>query len=156
MHQTVGLTGYIRPLTITISLIQPYYVHPLAQQSIACQSNNLLPDSPYIARQTDALLSVTVIILTIVSFCSTIPANFTDYADNAINSQCIHYNKLTMPPRRKKLYSSTLSLPAASRILAHMWNENSSLCRSNSPRHAYLHHATGTHNNRHLLGWSLA
>ncbi len=30
------------------------------------------------------------------------------------------------------------SLPAASRILAHMWKEKSSLCLSNNPRHVYL------------------
>lgn len=45
---------------------------------------------------------------------------------------------LTSPPRRKKLYSSMLSLPATSRILAHIWKLKSSLCTSNRPRHVYL------------------
>ena len=46
--------------------------------------------------------------------------------------------QLTMPPRRKKLYSSMLSLLEASSILAHMWKEKRSLCLSNSPLHVYL------------------
>lgn len=45
---------------------------------------------------------------------------------------------LTSPPRRKKLYSSMLSFPDASRILAHMWKLNRSLWHSNSPRQVYL------------------
>ena len=45
---------------------------------------------------------------------------------------------LTTPPRRKKLYSSILSFPAASSILEHIWKENSSLWRSNRPRHVNL------------------
>ena len=45
---------------------------------------------------------------------------------------------LTTPPLRKKLYSSMLSFPAASRILEHIWKENSSLWRSNKPRQVYL------------------
>lgn len=46
--------------------------------------------------------------------------------------------RLTTPPRRKKLYSSILSLPEVSRILAHIWKLNSSLWRSNSVRQVYL------------------
>ena len=57
---------------------------------------------------------------------------------------------LTMPPRRKKLYSSTFSLPAASRIFAHMWNEKSNLCRSNRPRHAYLQQKDNKHTHTRL------
>lgn len=45
---------------------------------------------------------------------------------------------LTTPPRRKKLYSSMLSLPEVSRIFAHIWKLNSSLWRSNSVRQVYL------------------
>ena len=45
---------------------------------------------------------------------------------------------LTTPPLRKKLYSSMLSFPAASSILEHIWKENSSLWRSNSPRQVNL------------------
>lgn len=45
---------------------------------------------------------------------------------------------LTTPPRRKKLYSSMLSLPEVSRILAHIWKLNSSLWRSKSVRQVYL------------------
>ena len=44
----------------------------------------------------------------------------------------------TTPPLRKKLYSSRFSLPEASKIFAHIWNENNSLCFSNRPLHVYL------------------
>ena len=43
---------------------------------------------------------------------------------------------LTIPPRKKKLYSSMFSFPADSRIW--IWNEKRSLCFSNGPRKVYL------------------
>ena len=47
-------------------------------------------------------------------------------------------DRLTTPPRRKKLYSSMLSLPEVSWILAHIWKLNSSLWRSKRVRQVYL------------------
>eukprot|EP01137_Pigoraptor_chileana_P023422 Opistho-2@89674 len=48
---------------------------------------------------------------------------------------CCWSRSSTCPPLRKNSYSSRLSFPAPARIFAHIWNEKSSLCCSNRPRH---------------------